>query len=148
MSTSIEVSRTIKPISPPAFAELKESVWQAWVAKGTAEDRRGADSRVKLTRWFAIAALLAAGAFWANLAPYEVVVRLIVSAAAIVALVRAIRVKHYSVAALFAVLVVLYIPLFPAFGFTGVWARILVFASALPFAASLRPDGTRSRGSR
>jgi hypothetical protein len=148
MSTSIEVSRTIKPFSPPAFAEVKESVWQAWVAKGRAEDRRGGEARVRLTKWLAIAALLAAGAFWANLAPYEVVGRFIVSAAAIVALVRAIRVNHYSVAALFAVLVVLYNPIFPAFAFTGVWARILVIASALPFAASLRSDGTRSRGSR
>jgi hypothetical protein len=147
MSNSIEVSRTIQPFSPPAFAEVKESVWQAWVAKGRAEDRRGADSRVRLTRWLAIAALLAAGAFWANLVPYEVVVRFIVSAAAIVALARALRVKHYSVAALFAVLVVLYNPIFPALAFTGVWARILVFASALPFAASLSSDGTPSRGS-
>jgi hypothetical protein len=148
MSTSIEVSRTIKPFSPPAFAEVPESVWQAWVAKGRADDRRGADARVRLTRWFAIAALLAAGFFWASLAPYEVVIRFIVFAAGIVALVRAIRVKHYSVAVLFAALVVLYNPLFPAFAFSGVWARILVIASALPFAASLRSDGTMSRGGR
>jgi hypothetical protein len=148
MTTSIEVSRTIKPFSPPAFAEVPESVWQAWVAKGRAADRRGADSRVRLTRWLAIAALLVAGAFWSNLAPYEAVVRFIVSAAAIVALVRAIRVRHYSVAALFGALVVLYNPIFPTFAFAGVWARILVIASALPFAAALRSDSTRSRGGR
>lgn len=148
MSTSIEVSRTIKPFSPPAFAEVKESVWQAWVAKGRAEDRRGADSRVRLTKWIAIAALLAAGAFWSNLAPYEVVVRFIVSFAAIVALGRAIRSKNYSVAALFAALVVLYNPMFPTFAFAGIWARILVIATALPFLATLRSDRTRSGGSR
>lgn len=148
MSTSMEVSRTIKPFSPPAFAEVKESVWQAWVAKARAEDRRGADARVRLTRWLAIAAVLAAGAFWSNLAPYEVVVRFIVSFAAIVALGRTIRSKNYPAAVLFAALAVLYNPIFPVFAFAGIWARILVIATALPFLATLRSDRARSAGSR
>jgi hypothetical protein len=148
MSTAVETRRLDGPDSTPVGAQLNETTWAAWVAKGRAGDRRAADSRVRLTRWFAIAALLVAGAFWSNLAPYEAVVRFIVSAAAIVALVRAIRVRHYSVAALFGALVVLYTPVFPTFAFAGVWARILVIASALPFAAALRSDSTRSRNGR
>jgi hypothetical protein len=143
MSTSIEVSRTVKPFSPPAYAEVKESVWQAWVAKGRAEDRRGSEARVRLTKWLAIAALLVAGAFWSNLAPYEVVVRFIVFAAAIVAMSSSIRLKNYPIAVLFGAMMLLYNPVWPVFAFAGIWARILVFASAIPFAASLRAAGAR-----
>jgi uncharacterized membrane protein YoaK (UPF0700 family) len=143
MSTSIEVSRTIKPFSPPAFAEVKESVWQAWVAKGRAEDRRGGEARVRLTKWLAIAALLAAGAFWSNLAPYEIVVRFMVFAAAIVAMSSSIRRRNYPVAVLFGAMMLLYNPVWPVFALAGIWARILVFSSALPFAASLRTARAR-----
>jgi hypothetical protein len=143
MSASMEVSRTIKPFSPPAFAQVKESVWQAWVAKGRADDRRGSEARVKLTKWLAIAALMVAGALWSNLAPYEVVVRFIVFAAAIVAMSSSIRRGNYPIAVLFGAMMLLYNPVWPVFAFTGIWARILVLSSAIPFAASLRAGGAR-----
>jgi hypothetical protein len=68
-----------------------------------------------------IVALLAAAGLWPHGMPYEVVVRFVVAAGA-----------------LLAVLALLYDPVVPVFSFSGDWQRGLVVASALPFVVSFR----------
>jgi len=77
---------------------LDEAAWQAWGAKGRAHDKRGSATRMNVVKWVSIAALLAAAVLWSQLTPYEVVVRFIVAAGAIVVMVQAFQARRYAVA--------------------------------------------------
>jgi hypothetical protein len=70
-------------------------------------------------------------------APYGVVVRFVVAAGAIAAMFRAVHLRRYAFAVVFAGLAVLYNPLAAVFSFSGDWPRAFVAASAFPFAVSL-----------
>ena len=87
-------------------------------------------------KWASIAGLVAAG-FWSQIAPFEVVVRFLVTATAIVVMLQALQARHYAVAATFGALALLYNPLAPVFSFSGDWRRAVVAATAFPFMASL-----------
>jgi hypothetical protein len=87
-------------------------------------------------KWASIAALLVAAALWSQVAPFEVVVRFLVTGSAIVLAFEAFEKKYYAVSVGFGVLALCYNPLAPAFSFSGDWQRIVVGASALPFIAS------------
>lgn len=116
---------------------LDEAVWQAWVAKGRALEQRRSAARVKAAKLVSIAGLLAVAGLWSHLTSYEVVVRFIVAAAALVVMFAAFNTKQYVIAAVSAILVLLYNPLAQVFTFSGDWHRALVVASAVPFAVSL-----------
>lgn len=118
--------------APPATRPLDEAVWQAWVAKGRAQDRRSSAAGIKAVKWASIAGLLAAAGLWSHLAPFEVVVRFLVTASAMVVMFQAFQARDYAVAAVFG-----YNPVAPAFSFSGDWQRAVVVASAVPFVASL-----------
>jgi hypothetical protein len=122
--------------SPPA-KPLDEAVWDAWVMRGRAHDRRSSDARVKAAKWVSIAGLLAAAGMWSRLTVFEVVVRFIVAAGAIAVMLQALHARQYAVSALFGVLGLLFNPIAPIFNFSGDWQRALVIISAAPFAASL-----------
>lgn len=122
---------------PPAAKPLDEAVWQAWVAKGRANERRSSAALVKAVKWVSIVALLAAAGLWSYLAPYAVVLLFIVAAGAIVVMFQAFHARHFAFAAIFGALALLYNPVAPMLGLSGDWQRALVVASALPFVASL-----------
>jgi hypothetical protein len=63
---------------------LDEAVWQAWVAKGRVQERRSRAARIKAVKWASIAGLLGAAGLWSRLAPFEVLVRFLVTASALV----------------------------------------------------------------
>jgi hypothetical protein len=132
MSTSVELRG-----SPPAARPLDDGVWQAWIAKGRAQDRRSSAARIKAVKWASIVGLLIVAGFWSHLAPFEVVVTFLVTASAIVMMFQAFRARHYAVAAVFGALALFYNPVAPTFNFSGVWQRAAVVASTLPFVASL-----------
>jgi hypothetical protein len=69
--------------------------------------------------------------------PFEVVVRFLVTAGALVVMFQASQARHYAVAAVFGALALFYNPVAPAFGFSGDWQHAAVVASAVPFVASL-----------
>lgn len=50
-----------------AWAPLDEAVWQAWVAKGRAQDLRSSAVRIKALKWASIVGLLAAAGLWSRL---------------------------------------------------------------------------------
>lgn len=137
MSTPVGLQEPRGAWEPPLTKPLDEAVWEAWVAKGRAHDRRSSAARVKAVTWISIAALLVAAGLWSHLAPYDVVVRFIVAAGAIVVMSQALRTRHYAFAAVFGALALLYNPVLPVFALSGDWQRALVVASTVPFVASL-----------
>lgn len=82
-------------------------------------------------------ALLAAAGLWSHLAPFEPVIRFVVTAGALVVMFQAFQARHYAVTAAFGALALFYNPVASAFGFSGDWQRVVVVASAAPFLASL-----------
>lgn len=137
MSTSVELQGSREVWQPPLAKPLDEAVWQAWMVKGREQDRRSSAARVKAVKWVSAAALLVAAGLWSHLTPYEVVVRFIVAAGAIVVMFQAFHARHYAFAAVFGALVLLYNPVAPLISFSGDWQRVVVFACAVPFVASL-----------
>ena len=69
---------------PPVAELLDEVRWAAWIAKGRAQDRRGSALRLKAAKLVALAALLVVAALWSNATPFDIVLRFIVAATAIV----------------------------------------------------------------
>ncbi len=143
MVTSVELIETQKVWTPPAEKPLDEAVWQAWLAKGRANDRRRRAAFMKGVKLVSLAGLLAAAGQWAHPGAYDVVVRFVVAAGALAMMFHALRWKHYVIAAVFGALVLLYNPVFPSFAFSGEWQSALVVASAVPFVASLAWRNTR-----
>jgi Family of unknown function (DUF6804) len=137
MSTSVAVQEVREVWQPPISKPLDETVWQAWVAKGRAQDRRDRAARLTAAKWVSLAGLVVVAGLWSRLGPYDVAARFVVAAGAIVVMFDAIRAGHYSIAAVFAALALLYNPLAPVFSFSGDWPRAVVAASAIPFVASL-----------
>jgi len=122
--------------SPPVKL-LEKARWQAWKAKGRAEDKKDLETRMKALTWGSIVALLAVVGFWARLAPYDLVIRSVVAAGSIGLMANAIHNRHYKIAAWFAALAILYNPVAPLFILAGNWQRALVLVGAVPFVASL-----------
>jgi hypothetical protein len=123
------------PIAKP----LDEAVWQAWLVKGRVRKERSQAARAKAVKWISLAGLLlaAAAGLWSQLTPYEVGVRVLVTAGAMVLMFQAFHTRDHAFAAVFGALVLLYNPVAPVFSFSGEWQRALVVASAAPFIASL-----------
>ena len=134
MSTSIGLREAREP--PPLKAS-DEAAWQAWVAKGRARERQSNAARVKAVKWVSIAALLVTAGLWSQHATYDVVVRFIVAAGAIVVMLNLFHTRRYTFAAAFGALALLYNPVVPLFSFSGDWQRAVVVASAAPFVAAL-----------
>jgi Family of unknown function (DUF6804) len=137
LSTSVELQRPREAWTPPASEPLNEAAWEAWVAKGLAQDRRSSATAIKAVKWVSIASLLAATGLWSQVAPFEVVVRFLVTASAMALAFQAFQTKHYAVTVGFGMLALCYNPLASAFSFSGDWQRAVVGASAIPFMASL-----------
>ena len=146
MSTSLESQRPPEAWIPAPSEPLNEAVWQAWVAKCRAQDRRRTAMRIRAVKWVSIAGLLVAAGAWSQIAPFEAMLRFLVTATAIVLIVQALQSKFYAVAVAFGVLALCYNPVAPAFSFSGDWHRAFVGASVVPFIASLVwPNGRNKR---
>lgn len=133
MTTAVESQKSQSAWASPATRPLDEAVWQAWVGKGRAQDRRSSAARIKAVKWASIAGLLAAAGLWSNLVAFEVVVRFLVTAGAMVVMFQAFQARQYAGAAVFGSLALVFNPLAPVFSFSGEWQRAVVVASAVPF---------------
>ncbi len=127
----------------PPSKRLDETVWQGWMEKGRARDRRSSAARLMAVKWVSLAGLLVVAGLWSHLTPYDVVARFVVAAGAIVLMFHAIHVGHYALAAVFGTLALLYNPVAPVFSFSGEWQRVIAVASAAPFVASLTGRNVR-----
>jgi hypothetical protein len=137
MSTAVESQRKTGTWTPPETRPLNEGAWQAWAARGRAHDRKGNAERLVAVKCLSVATLLAAAGLWSNESPYDLIVRFVVAVGASVVMFKSIQAGHYTVAAVFAALVLLYNPVVPVFSFSGGWQHALLVISAVPFVASL-----------
>ena len=137
MSDAVGVKRPATTWESPPVKPLDEVVWQAWKAKGRAQDRQGRETRIKALKWGSIVALLAVAVLWSQLASYDVVIRCVLAAAAVGMMIEAFNKRQYAFVAVFAAIALLYNPVAPVFRFSGNWQRALVVASAIPFVTSL-----------
>jgi hypothetical protein len=148
MLSGVRPQTSVGGLERPVIEPLDEATWQTWVAKGRMGEQRRSAARVKAAKLVSIAGLLAVAGLWSHLAPFEVVIRFIVAAAALIVMFGAFNAKHYLIAAVSATLVLLYNPLAPVFTFSGDWHQALVLASAVPFLVSLvwrtSMDGTHA----
>lgn len=133
MSATVEVQRS--EASP--VKQSDEAVWKAWVAKGRAREQRNSARRVRVVKMVSIAVLLATAAFGSHLAGFEVPIRFVVAIGSVVGFLQAFHARQYAVAAIFAVLTLLYNPLIPMLSFVGDWQWLAVAATSIPFVASL-----------
>ena len=137
MSTPSALQELWEIREPPPSKRLDEAVWQAWLKKGRARDRRNSAVRLTAVKWVSLTGLLVVAGLWTHLAPYDVAARFIVAAGAIVVMFHAFHTGHHVLAAALAAVALLYNPVVPVFSFSGDWPRALVVASAIPFVASL-----------
>lgn len=137
MSSNVVLQTPAATWQPHESQPLDEAVWQAWLAKGRASDRRSRLAAQAALRWGSLLTLLVTAALGAQLTPYEVVVRFVITAGAITMMVQALRQRQFAFATAFGALVALYNPIAPAFGFSGGLERAFVAASAIPFIAPL-----------
>ena len=79
----------------------------------TSVELQGSRTVVKAVKWVSIAVLLAAAGLWSHLTAYEVAVRFIVAAGAIVAMLHAFHARNYAFAALFGALALLSATILP-----------------------------------
>ena len=137
MSDAVGLKGPTNTLTTPASKPLDEAVWQAWKAKGRAQDKRGRETRIKALKWGSIVAFLAVAGIWSQVPSYDIVIRCVLAAGAIGVMLEAFNKRQYALGAVFAGLALLYNPVAPVFGFSGNWQRALVVASAIPFVTSL-----------
>jgi hypothetical protein len=137
MSASVELLEARDDRALPLAKPLNEDVWQAWASKNRAQDRRYNAAFLKGVKWMTIAGLLVAAAFWSHLGSFDLAVRFIVAAGAVIAMFQAFHTRQFVFAGLFGSLVVLYDPVAPVLSFSGDWQRAIVLASTFPFFAWL-----------
>jgi hypothetical protein len=128
---------------------LDQIVWRAWLEKNRRQERQRAAARSKVVKWACIGILLvtvvvSSSVFPPYVSTYEAVVRFAIGLSAVVLLFESLRGRQYALMALFAVIVLLFNPLLPAFAFSGNGAILL--ASVLPFIASLLWINERTPG--
>ena len=101
--------------------------------------------RISVAKWASIAALLAAAVFWFHRAPFEVVVRFLLTVGAMVVLFQALRARYCAVSPAFGALPVFYSPVVPVFSFSSDWQRTVVAISAVPLVLSLPGRDKRTK---
>ena len=138
MSTPVISQKTPGVLALPLATPLDESVWQAWVFKGRAENERSHAATMKAVTWTSLVTLLlAAAGFWSQIAPYDVAVRFLLAAGGLVLMFQAFHTRHYAFAIVFGALALLYNPVVRVISFSGEWQSVFVMASSVPFIVSL-----------
>jgi hypothetical protein len=117
--------------------QLPEAIWQAWLLKGRVQATRRGAARVKAMKCVSTGALLAAAGLWPYLTSYDVLVRFVVALSAMAVMFEAFHTRRYAFAAVFGALILLYNRVAPVFTFSGGWQHLVLFASVIPFVASL-----------
>ena len=83
MPGEVGLQDTIRGCEPPTKPR-DEAVWQAWLARNHAQELRRSATRIKTVKWVSVVILVAATVFGSQLAFYGVIVRFVLTLAAIV----------------------------------------------------------------
>jgi hypothetical protein len=111
MSTLVGLQESRSGWGRPLAKPLDEALWQAWVAKGHAQDRRSSAARVKAVKWVSVAALLLTALFWRSAANYQLLLDFVVCMGAIVVVQPAVRANEYFWAAGLIAIAILFNPI-------------------------------------
>jgi hypothetical protein len=120
-----------------SWRALDEEVWRGWQAMNLLHDERIAARLTKGAKWACIATLLVTAALPLYTPPYQVALRFIVAAGAVVVMLQALHAHRYAYAALFAATGMLYNPVIPAFNLAGNWQVLIIYVTLILFAVSL-----------
>ena len=96
MSSLVEMRTLRSGLERPLMKPLDEAVWQTWVAKGYAREKRRSAARVRFASWISIAGLLIVAGMWSHVTPYETAVRVVVATGALVVMVGACNARKYA----------------------------------------------------
>ena len=109
MSTLVEMQTLRSGLDRPLMKPPDEAVWQTWVAKGYAQEKRRSAEGMRFARRVSIVGLLIVAGLWSHGTPYETAVRVVVAAGALVVMSGAFNARKYTLAAVSATLMLLYI---------------------------------------
>ena len=137
MPKSVAVKKSTPAWESPTVKPLDEAVWQAWKARGRAQDRKGRETRMNALKCGSIVALLALATFWSRLTAYDILIRCGLTAAAVGMMFETFNKRQYELGTVFAGLAFIYNPIAPVFSFSGDWQRAVIIASTIPFITSL-----------
>jgi hypothetical protein len=137
MSDAVGQKQVTPAWESPAVKPLDEAIWQAWKAKGRAQDRQRRETSIRALKWGSIVALVVVAVLWSQLTSYGIWIGCVLAAASVGMMVEAFKKRQYAFGVVFAGLALLYNPVAPMFDFAGTWQRALVVASAIPFVSSL-----------
>jgi hypothetical protein len=84
----------------PMAKLLDEALWQGWVFKDRAQEGRNHAMCIRAVKWISLAGLLLATAagLWSDLTPYDIIVRFMVAAGALVLMFQAFHLRRYAFA--------------------------------------------------
>jgi hypothetical protein len=91
----------------------------------------------EVMKWVSIAALLLTLAFWGSASTYQSELSLVISAAATIVFIQAVRAKSYPWAGGFLAMALLFNPLVPVFRLSGDMSIAIVALAIAPFSMSL-----------
>lgn len=117
---------------------IDEGVWRM---AGQAHRRKRIEHkawRMRAVKYVSIAVLLATAVFWLYAMEFQFLTRSIVALGALAVTFQAVNTRSYGLAVLFTAMSLIYNPIVPLFVFSGPQNLMIVLASTVPFATSLR----------
>jgi hypothetical protein len=143
MAHSTELQANAR-LSDFASKPSDERIWARWQLKSRARDARRAAAFAQAVNWICMTVLVVTAALPLYIGRYEGAIRLVLTTGAVLLMFRALRMRRYALAALFAAVGALYNPVVPGFRLAGEnWQRFLVLYSTLVlFAICLMLDTT------
>ncbi len=121
-------------------AALDQTAWQAWLEKGRLQDEKRTRIGLETVNIVSAAGLLAAAAFWPDVAQYEVVFRFAATLAAGFVMFHAMRSGHYVLGTLFAAMALFYNPAAQLFTASDELKRVMFMIGAMAFILALGRD--------
>jgi len=94
--------------------------------------------KMRAVKYVSIAVLLATAVFWLYAMEFHLLIRSLVALGALAVTFQAMNTRSYGFVVLFAAMALLYNPIVPLFVLSGPQNLMIVLASTVPFATSLR----------
>ena len=111
--------------------------WRVWDQKNRAAAAHTSTKRLIAVKAFCIALLLSIAVLGASVTRFQLELRAMMMAGAVIIAFQAIRAHRYFFTAVFAAMALLYNPAFPVFGLSSSANTAIALGSLIPFAASL-----------
>ena len=118
-------------------AGVDEALWRTWQQKNRAADAKATARRLVAVKWLCIGLLFSFAGFERYATRFQLEWKSVLCAGAVIVGCQAMFTRRYVAAGIFALVFLLYNPMVPILHPSGSLHFLIVFASILPFAASL-----------